>query len=762
MSKFAEKEFTKIDRENKIILNHLTVDRNRVSYDYTVIGPWKECFRPDREFFVEFSEDFQKNIPYSVAVTPFLGNFLPISWVYNAEIVIESIDHDFLTAIEEIKRSYRQMYPEMIFRGKLTFDNVVESTIDPGVGRSALYFSGGVDAFSSLVNIFSEDPILISVWGTDVYMNDTEGWEVIRKNTEKTAKQFGLSCLFIKSSFRDAINYNNLNKKIVEPVSRSWNWWYEFQHGLALLSLSAPIAFDKNIRRVYLSSTYNAKSVSPHTVIASYPTIDNNYKNAGTRGIHEGFENTRQDKIRKICRFFSERKQKIFLHVCWVVRDGSNCCRCEKCARTIFGIMAEGYDPADYGFPLTKEKYQILADKIRNGGITPYPVYWEDSVKGLFSQADKPSVKQNPAVKAIFDKTLDTIDISRPFYPTEYRTVERASSNVVLFREEFVGRADLNFKSVFGNTGNIVFEKALQSILNLTTTSFNNALREELRPSHIITTDLIWIRPESNFDYLLRQMNKFRDSVFVPISVGLQAPKMGSDFRLNDSVLNVLKAIEERAVIGCRGVYTAEILNKNGIKNVEVIGCPSVYYRGKEGYHIKTPDITTEGAHVVSNFRSFWGKLSKIEKHFLSYCATGNFDFVEQAALRFELRSTDNDKKYFDYVNRWMSKKSRTFFDIDSWNSFVSLHNFSWGARFHGNVLALWNDIPALFMPVDSRTAELVDFFRLPSVPMENFDREKPLRYYIEKADYTDFNKLYPKNYRKFVGFLKKNGLEVS
>lgn len=683
MDKIIEKESGKIERENKIILNRLTMDHNQVTYDYTVTGPWKVCFRLDQEFFVKYSEDFNKEIPYSVAVTPFLGNFLPISWIYNAEIIIDCIDHDFLLAIDEIKRSYQQMYPEMIFRGKLTFDHVVESTIEPGVGKSALYFSGGVDAFSSLVNIYREEPILISVWGTDVYMKDTEGWEKIRGNTEKTAEQLGLPCLFIKSSFRDTINYNHLNKKIVQPIQRHWNWWYEFQHGLALLSLCAPIAFDKDVRRVYFSATYNAKSISSRTVIGSYPTIDNNYKNAGTRAIHEGFENTRQDKIRKICEFFSERKEKISLHVCWVVRDGNNCCQCEKCARTIFGIMAEGYDPAEYGFSLTEEKYQILADKIKSGEITPYPVYWEDIIKGLFAQTDKPFVKQNPAVKAILDRTLSEVDISAPFYPTEYRADKKPSEKVVLFREEFAGLASLNFKSVFGNTGNMVFEKALQSILNLTTASFNNVIREELNPSHIITTDLIWIRQDSNFDYLLRQMNRFKDSVFVPISVGLQAPKIGSDFHLNDSVICVLKAMEERgAVIGCRGNYTAEILNKCGIKNVEVIGCPSIYYRGKEGYQIKSPDIAKEGLHVLSNFRSFWGTLSKIEKHFLSYCATGNFDFVEQTELRFELRSTGNDERYFAYVNRWMSEKSHTFFDIDSWNRFVSLHNFSWARGF--------------------------------------------------------------------------------
>ena len=40
----------------------------------------------------------------------------------------------------------------------------------------------------------------------------------------------------------------------------------------------------------------------------------------------------------------------ISLHVCWQSQSGGNCCHCEKCYRTIAGIIAENADPNTFGF----------------------------------------------------------------------------------------------------------------------------------------------------------------------------------------------------------------------------------------------------------------------------------------------------------------------------------------------------------------------------------------------------------------------------
>ena len=72
-------------------------------------------------------------------------------------------------------------------------------------------------------------------------------------------------------------------------------------------------------------------------------------------------------------------------------------------------------------------------------------------------------------------------------------------------------------------------------------------------------------------------------------------------------------------------------------------------------------------------------------------------------------------------------------------------------------MVALWNRIPALFFIIDSRTEELVRYFNLPFLKMQDFDDRKPIEYYYELADYTAFNSNYEKKFLKYQEFLRKN-----
>ncbi len=313
------------------------------------------------------------------------------------------------------------------------------------------------------------------------------------------------------------------------------------------------------------------------------------------------------------------------------------------------------------------------------------------------------------------------------------------------------------FRNVGMNTGNQVFREALRKELNIDFVSMDDIRSNKVKPKAIVTTDLIWILPDSNYDYLISRINELGDIPVVPIGVGLQASEYDKDFKLSQSAQRVLKMLEERVVIGCRGEYTAAVLEKYNIKNIQLIGCPSLYYKGSKGFSIRRND--TDIKNVVCNFRSLCGTLSKKEKRFLSWCTTGNYTFIEQTSQPFRIETVEGDRAYFEYVSKWIHNK-KVFFELDSWQECIKKHDFSIGGRFHGNILALWNSIPALFVTVDSRTREMIDFFKLPYIEMEEFDWEKPIEYYYDLADYSQFNKEYRQKYENYVEFLKKNDIE--
>lgn len=306
------------------------------------------------------------------------------------------------------------------------------------------------------------------------------------------------------------------------------------------------------------------------------------------------------------------------------------------------------------------------------------------------------------------------------------------------------------------NTGNLVFRDALWRLFDPFNIPYD---RQEFieQFEKVIITDLIWIKENAEYNYLERIIDKYPVSL-IPMSIGLQNKSFYDlSFRLSEQLVRLLKKMQERAVLGCRGEYTAEVLSKNGIKNIEMIGCPSMYYWNNRRLKIRS---RAKPVHCSANFRSFSRALTENEKNFLRYCAERNMVFIEQTG-RFAAWNV-KDKEYFQFVNGWMEKKAVVPFDRSEWDRALQNVDFSFGARFHGNVMALWNNIKALFMITDSRTKEMIEFFRLPSIELNAFDKDKPIEYYYELADYSEFNKIYHKLYKIFCGFVKKNGLVFS
>ena len=109
----------------------------------------------------------------------------------------------------------------------------------------------------------------------------------------------------------------------------------------------------------------------------------------------------------------------------------------------------------------------------------------------------------------------------------------------------------------------------------------------------------------------------------------------------------------------------------------------------------------------------------------------------------------------------WINSKRRMFFDTDEWSDYVREFDFHLGMRFHGGIIAMQNGLRSLLISSDSRTNELADFLCIPKLSISEFDASKPIEYYYEKADFSDFQKRFPYLKENFKSFAKTNGLTV-
>ncbi len=344
---------------NKIIVGNPTVSYNRISYNYSLEGEWADVFNLNEEFFVEYSCDVSK-VPEGMCIVPFLCNILPIAWVYDAEIVVPCVDKAFYDSIEGFKNGYREMYPMIDFLGKLTASVIQENHYTVN-GRSAAFFSGGADAFNTLIQHIDEKPTLLTLWGADVKFEDTEGWSNVTKHLEETKTKFSVDGITVKSSFRRFINEIIL----IEKVKCSGDaWWHGFQHGIGIIGHASPVSYVYGFSTVYISSSFTIQEKGKVTC-ASDPTIDNYVRFGDTQIVHDGYEFCRQDKVHNIVNYSRKMGIKAPLRVCWISTGGKNCCRCEKCWRTMLALYAENVDPRDFGFNYSDEEWKDIAKSIR-------------------------------------------------------------------------------------------------------------------------------------------------------------------------------------------------------------------------------------------------------------------------------------------------------------------------------------------------------------------------------------------------------------
>lgn len=369
----------------EIKLDFIDVKKNRVEFKYTVSEEIKKFFSNKLDFFYEYPEQYDlSKVPASVLSVPFVMNMMPLVWISNTELVVDSLDEVFYDSLSEVLSGFKRVHPDVTFGGKLTVKLLEKNEYKADDKKKALLFSGGVDAVSTLVTHFDEKPMLVNVWGADVHPNDLENHRVIEWDLMKFSKELKIPFIFIRSSIRWCFDEPFLSYYYKDTIHDTW--WHGMQHGVGLLSLLAPYDYLENVSTNYIASTYTIKDIGVVRCI-SYPFVDSALKTGATQCYHDGFGYRRIDKMKNIVAFAngSEASNSIPLKVCFYPQRGENCCKCEKCLRTMAAVLVMGGTLSQFGFHPDyheAEKYiKRFCDKnILTDDVLPF---WTDIKKFL-------------------------------------------------------------------------------------------------------------------------------------------------------------------------------------------------------------------------------------------------------------------------------------------------------------------------------------------------------------------------------------------
>lgn len=382
--------------EKKIEITNIEKGVGYATINFVYSDSLSQYFRYSK-FIIESDIDFNL-VPDSIIKVPFVCNVLPIIWLTDTTLVTGKLDQNFYDSIDAIKQGYMQMYPMLDFKGCIKCQT--ENNATQPSEKTLCLFSGGVDACTTALRHLQEPMILMSVWGSaDHPLDDWQGWEMHERNLIEIANNFGKQLITLRSNFYTFIdNWGNLNRLI---KASGESWWHGFQHGIGLISLAAPIAFLQNVRTVYIAASFTK---GEKVTCASDPTIDNNLKFNNTNVVHDGYELTRQEKVAYLVHKAGDIR--IPMHVCLrpYQNEQNNCCKCEKCYRTILAILAEGGNPANFGF---------RNDLINTNRIISDIKYRLDISYPQFYLAIQNAIKEN--AQLISDKTL--LDFAK--YPND-------------------------------------------------------------------------------------------------------------------------------------------------------------------------------------------------------------------------------------------------------------------------------------------------------------------------------------------------------
>lgn len=320
------------------------------------------------------------------------------------------------------------------------------------------------------------------------------------------------------------------------------------------------------------------------------------------------------------------------------------------------------------------------------------------------------------------------------------------------------------------NTGNYFFEAAVaRQLRDYDSVADLGDLPEDAET--LVLSMSNFISPATDLGWLAEAIESTQVKRVVMIGAGAQAPSYSHDVEVTPGTLRFLSLLSDRSEsIGVRGYFTAEVLSKLGIKNVEVIGCPSMFYQCDRGFRVQKRPLESRNPRVAIHCTPL-GYYRDAISHLLGLGVKNGYDYVAQSepALLFDEESLERRRYFFQYfkapdhapeeAEAWMQAHVRWFFDLESWFDHMRRMDFVVGSRFHGNMAALQAGVPALNLVSDSRTRELCEFLSLPFEFLKDFDGRSTAQDMYDRTDFSYFNANFARKYDAYRRFLEANGL---
>ncbi len=331
-----------------------------------------------------------------------------------------------------------------------------------------------------------------------------------------------------------------------------------------------------------------------------------------------------------------------------------------------------------------------------------------------------------------------------------------------------------------GNAGNLVFLQATWKILGVPGARItpDRLLMQPGRADEINERYDVYVIPLANafrrsFESSLIQMTQLIRRLRIPVvilGVGAQSNTKYDLARMKPiepAVRAFVAAVLDRAPsIGVRGELTEAFLRSLGFRDVDVIGCPSMFLRGERLRVDKALPGLGPDARISLNVSPYVKAMGPVVQshldryHNLTYVPQ-DLDTLGMLLWGEPKGATDDADPIPVHLSHPLFRQDRVRFYVEPWPWIEDLReqDFSFGTRIHGNIAALLAGTPAYVFAHDSRTLELARYFGIPHRTMAEVPPDVDAAALYEEADFEALNAGHAARFATFRDFLHRHGL---
>lgn len=314
----------------------------KVHYDDALVQPELYWFEVDKSYadYLSFSGN------------PWLVCLIPLAVTLGEPLrICAPVDHILFENVKELMQIWKSWYPHLhIVPVEVDVVNVASNGEHK---KTAAFFSGGIDSFFTVLyhndsdfNSMVRINDLLSVWGFDIPLKNSDAFFRMREIFQKVASELGKELIDVATNLRET-RFNQSD-------------WGYLSHGCALASIAHVL--EKRYAKALIASTGGYSNMHPW---GSHVLTDPLLSTSRVSLVHDSSPFDRLQKTKFVSKSDIVRKS---LHVCYVLGNDKNCCKCTKCYRTM--MMLDLYDALNYFTTFNKDNYKIK--KIKKNYLQDY------------------------------------------------------------------------------------------------------------------------------------------------------------------------------------------------------------------------------------------------------------------------------------------------------------------------------------------------------------------------------------------------------